>query len=90
MQAILAGGRAEQIHAELLFALSHTVGNAALAEALLRRDGGPELIPYQSPEREIGTEVFDWGGGASEAPVLEAPALPALSALSPALPAAAV
>ena len=78
LQAILSGGDWEQLPADGVLSLSHTMGNAALAELAALRDTGPETAGAGLPRTACGTAPMQWDTGA---PLLAEP--PAFGAMSP-------
>ena len=78
LQAILAGGDWDQLPADGILSLSHTMGNAALAELAAMRDSGPETMTGSLPGGVCRTDPMQWDGGA---PVLTA--APDFGAMSP-------
>ena len=77
LEAILSGGSWEQLSADGVLALSHTLGNAALLEVMALRDTGPELAASSLPGTALSSEPM---GGFGGQPLLsEAPAFGALS-----------
>ena len=77
LDAILAGGSWDQLPADGVLSLSHTLGNGALLELLAMRSTGPETQTRAMPRGTCRTAPADWDGGA---PVLaETPAFGAMS-----------
>ena len=78
LEAILAGGSWDQLPAEGVLALSHRMGNGALADLFARRDTGPETAACPTAWGDPGGEPLRCGGGAPE--TLEAPAFGSFAA----------
>jgi hypothetical protein len=66
LQAILAGGSREQLPAEGMLALSHTLGNGALLELLALRPAGPETEGMPLPDAPCLTGPLPAPGGAPQ------------------------
>ena len=64
LEAILAGGSREQLPAEGVLSLSHTIGNAALSKLLALRPAGPETAAGALPRGACETAPLQWDGGA--------------------------
>ena len=87
LEAILSGGSWEQLSAEGVLALSHTLGNAALLGVMALRDTGPELAAYALPGTALSARPM--GGFGGEPLLSEAPAFGALSPIGSLAPAEA-
>ena len=84
LQAILAGGDWDQLSADGILSLSHTMGNAALAETLALRDSGPETATRLLPRGACETAPAEWGGG--EPVLADAPDFGAMSPIGASAP----
>ena len=82
MQAILSGVSPERLSPEAVLALSHRMGNSALAEMSSRREeGAADLMscPTPSPLQDMDAAVLGEGGAELIAPV-DFAGLPSLEA----------
>ncbi len=64
--------------------LSHTIGNAALADLIAARDTGPATAELSLPRGECGTAPAQWGGGMPA--LTETPVFGAMAPISSAAP----
>ena len=67
-----------------MFSLSHTMGNAALADLIASREAGPATAEITLPRGACGTAPAMWGGGMPA--LTETPAFGAMTSISPAAP----
>ncbi len=84
LQAILAGGSWDQLPANGVFSLSHTMGNGALLELFALRSTGLETDMRSLPRGECGTDPANWNGG--EPQMMEAPDFGTFSPMGAAAP----
>lgn len=84
LEAILNGGSLEQLPAEGMLALSHRMGNDALATVLMRRSAGPEEETPVLPDNPCLTEPGEWEAG--EPLLAEAPDFASFSPMGAASP----
>ena len=85
LEAILSGGSWEQLPAEGVLALSHSVGNGALLSILSLRSAPPETEESALPAGPCRTEACPWEAGA---PLMaEAPDFGSFTSLGEAAPA---
>ena len=84
LDAILAGGNWDQLPADGVLALSHSLGNDALLSLFTLQSVGPETGPPALPAGPCRTAAAEWNPAA---PLLaEAPDFGGMSPLGPAAP----
>jgi hypothetical protein len=84
LEAILNGGSLEQLPAEGMLALSHRMGNGALAAVLRHRGAGPDEGAAALPGGSCLTEPGEWDAG--EPLLAEAPDFASFSPMGAAAP----
>ena len=84
LQAILAGGSWDQLPANEVLALSHTMGNGALLDLCALRAAGEETDMRPLPGGECGTGPVNLAGG--EMQIMEAPDFGTFSPMGAAAP----
>jgi hypothetical protein len=84
LQAILAGGSWDQLPADGILALSHTMGNGALLDMYALHRTGPETAMYPAARDGGAAAPIEWSGGAPA--LTEAPAFGSLGVLGTTAP----